>query len=567
MENNKGIKKLSYEELEKRLIEAEETLKAIRSGSVDAVIGDKLTLVLRVKETEDALKESEERYRNLSQEFKVLLDAIPDCLTLQDKNLTILWANKSAAALLGMKPEGLVGKHCLTLWFDSDKISADDCFIVKCFDTHKVQNQTYTASDGKIWDLRAVPIANDKGEIKKVIAVGRDITEHRKLEDQLKQAQKIEAIGQLAGGVAHDFNNILTAIIGYGNILLLNMSENDPNRQSVEQILSASERATNLTHSLLAFSRKQIVNQTHLNLNDIFLGFEKFLHRLLPENIEIRTTLSEDPLTVFVDKGQIEQVIMNLVTNARDAMPDGGVLTIQTNIEQIDEVFIRAYGYGKIGEYALISVTDTGVGMDKATLNRIFEPFFTTKEPGKGTGLGLAMVYGIVKKHEGFINVYSELGKGSTFKVYLPLIKCTKPEKQDSKKFLDLMIGGNETILLAEDENMVRKLISEVLKQAGYNVIEAINGEEAIEKFAKYKDDIALIILDGIMPKKSGKETYDEIKAIYPDVHAIFISGYAEDVFSKNGHIQEGVVFIQKPVSPINLLKTIREVLGERQKH
>lgn len=551
--------KPSYEELERRLLQAESALRAIRSGTVDAVIGDNSTLVLRVKETEDALKESEERYRNLSLEFKALLDAIPDCLTLQDKNLTILWGNKSAADLLGVKPEELVGRCCLDLWAHSDKVTEDDCFIVKCFNTHKTENQTYTTIYGKIWDLRAVPIVNEVGEITKVIAVGRDITEHKKLEEQLRQAQKMEAVGQLAGGVAHDFNNILTAIIGYADLLLMKLPIDDPNRHSVEQILSASERATNLTHSLLAFSRKQIVNQAYLDLNDIILGFEKFLNRLLPENIEIRIILSKEQLTVFVDRGQVEQVIMNLVTNARDAMPNGGILTIQTGVEQLDEDFIRTYGYGNIGNYAIISINDTGIGMDKATLSRIFEPFFTTKELGKGTGLGLAMVYGIVKKHEGFINVYSELGKGSTFKIYLPLSKSSKTQAEQTKKISDKIITGNETILLAEDESMVRKLISEVLKNSGYNVIEAIDGADAVEKFAKHKDDIKLVILDGIMPKKSGKEAYEEIKIINSDILTVFISGYLED-FSNNINYKENVLFIQKPITPFDLLKKNKKI-------
>jgi signal transduction histidine kinase len=388
-----------------------------------------------------------------------------------------------------------------------------------------------------------------------------DITEHRKLEDQLRQAQKMEGIGQLAGGVAHDFNNILSAIIGYGHLTLMKMQGNDPVRHYIEQILQSSERATALTQSLLAFSRKQVVKKEPIKLNSVVGNFEKVLARLLREDIELKTRYSEEELTILAGRGQIEQVIMNLVTNARDAMPAKGALTIETGRMVLDESFLSAHGYGLIGEYAMITVSDTGIGMDKETRRRIFEPFFTTKEQGKGTGLGLATVYGIVKSHDGFINVYSEPGKGTVFHIYIPLVRTGASEAEPEKQEPALLAGGTETILLAEDDAILRKMTCTVLKHMGYTVIEAENGQEAVEKFIENKDIIRLVILDGIMPKMNGKEAHKEISVLVPGVRCIFMSGYAEDIFTKDGILQAEVTFLSKPVTPSVLLGKVREVL------
>lgn len=345
-----------------------------------------------------------------------------------------------------------------------------------------------------------VALRDKDGRPLAVIEIFRNITEHKKLEEQLLQAQKMEAVGQLAGGIAHDFNNILTAVIGYGNLLNAEMSKDDPLRNYVKQILASSERAAKLTQALLAFSRKQIINLRAINLNEIIIALEKLLSRLIGEDIELSTVLVDEDLTVMADSTQIEQVLMNLATNARDAMPDGGRLTIRTELTQFDNEYIKTHGYGKPGPYALISIEDTGVGMDVKTRDRIFEPFYTTKEVGKGTGLGLAMVYGIIKQHDGYINVYSEPGKGTTVKIYLPLIKS----KIEEEKIADLSImeRGTETVLVAEDDVQVRDLTKHVLEGFGYQVIEAGNGEETMSVFNDNKDRIQLLILDVVMPKK-----------------------------------------------------------------
>lgn len=371
----------------------------------------------------------------------------------------------------------------------------------------------------------------------------------------------MEATGQLAGGIAHDFNNILTAIIGYGNLLKIKLKDNAHLQAYADQILASSDRAANLTQSLLAFGRKQIFIPMPVNLNEIVKRTEKLLSRIISENIELSAALTDKRLVVMADSGQIEQVLINLCTNARDAMPDGGILTAKTELIDLDSEFIHAHGYGKPGTYALASVSDTGTGMTEEIKKRIFEPFFTTKEIGKGTGLGLAIVYGIIKQHNGYINVYSEQGKGTTFKVYLPVVEAEVREEKLSEHITHT--GGTETILLAEDDIDVRKMTMTVLEEFGYTVIEAADGEEAINKFIANKDRVHLSLLDIIMPKKDGKEVCGVMKEIKPDVKVLFASGYASDIIHKMEIIEKGVNFIAKPVSPTELLRKVREVLDK----
>jgi polar amino acid transport system substrate-binding protein len=299
-----------------------------------------------------------------------------------------------------------------------------------------------------------------------------------------------------------------------------------------------------------------------IDLNEALKGFTKFLLRLIREDIALKTVFEAEALSVLADRGQIEQVIMNLVTNARDAMPNGGKLVIETKRVTMNRDFIEVHGYGSEGEYALVSVSDTGIGMDEKTRSRIFEPFFTTKEQGKGTGLGLSMVYGTVKKHDGFINVYSEPGNGTTFKIYLPAVRAA--ERADYKKTREPIepLGGMETILVAEDDASIRRLTLAALKQFGYTAIEALDGADAVSRFNENREKIQLVLLDGIMPRMNGKEAFREIKAINPHIKCIFMSGYAEDIFAKDS-LPDGSEFILKPVSPFELLKKIREVLDK----
>ncbi|HWR89801.1 MAG TPA: PAS domain S-box protein, partial [Dissulfurispiraceae bacterium] len=403
------------------------------------------------------------------------------------------------------------------------------------------------------------PIRSSEGVITHFLEVQEDITEQKRLEEQLRHSQKLEAVGQLAGGIAHDFNNILTAIIGYGSLLQMIMSDDDPSRPHVDQILTLADKAANLTQSLLAFSRKQIIFLKPIDVNEVIRRVEKLLSRLIGEDIELRTLVAEDDLMIMGDSGQIEQVLMNLVTNSRDAMPDGGVLSIETARAEINTEFIQHYGFGEPGAYAVISVTDTGVGMDEKTKERIFEPFFTTKEVGKGTGLGLSIVYGIIRQHNGYINVDSEPGKGTTFRIYFPLIK-SDVQKAGLKEETALQ-GGTETILVAEDEPEVRKITKAMLERFGYDVIEAVDGEDAVRKFKENKDTVRLLLFDVIMPKKNGKEAYEEIAAMQPGIRVLFTSGYAPDIIHKKGILEEGINFITKPVTPKDLLKKVRQVI------
>lgn len=340
------------------------------------------------------------------------------------------------------------------------------------------------------------------------------------------------------------------------------MRSDDPLRENVDQILVSADMAAEVTHSLLAFSRKQILNPKPININAMMKRFEKLLSRLIGEDIELSTNFIDKEVISMADAGQIEQVLLNLATNARDAMPHGGHLTLETQLVELDDTFIRVHGYGEPGMFAVISVSDTGSGMEKETMAKIFEPFFTTKEAGKGTGLGLAMAYGIIKQHNGYINVYSEPERGTTFRIYLPAIKST--EEVIVKTAIEpLPSRGNETILAAEDDGALRELFSMILQEYGYEVILAKDGEEAIKKFMDNKDKIQLVMLDMIMPKISGKEVYDRIKKMRPDIKTLFSSGYTADRIDKDSMLKEGFDFIMKPVSPKDLLKKIREILDK----
>ena len=410
------------------------------------------------------------------------------------------------------------------------------------------------------WELASIsPIRNAEGAITHYIAVKEDITEQKKLETQLRHSQKMEAVGQLAGGIAHDFNNIMTAIIGYASILDMKLDPESPSKSSVKQILFSAKRAANLTQGLLAFSRKQITNPRPVSLNDIVRRVEKILERLIGEDIELTAQLCMTPPIIMADGLQLEQVLMNLATNARDAMPEGGKLTISTEMVKLDDRFVKSHDLAEPGRYTKLSVADTGVGMDGETQKRIFDPFFTTKEVGKGTGLGLSIVYGIIKKHNGAIACYSEPGMGSVFTLFFPAIqeeiRETLPEEAAAVR------GGSETILMAEDDESVRKLTRDLLEEYGYAVMEAVDGEDAVSKFREHEDSIQLLLFDLIMPKKNGKEAYDEIKQLKPGIRVIFSSGYEAEIIQKRGKLSKSLNFLAKPVIPEELLAKIRKVL------
>ena len=387
--------------------------------------------------------------------------------------------------------------------------------------------------------------------------------ERAKLDAQLRQAQKMEAVGELAGGVAHDFNNILGAITGFGFLLNLQLKGNDTGTHYVSQILKAADRAAVLTQGLLAFSRKQHVNLQPMDLNATIRDTEQILTRTIGEDIQLSLRLTDQNTAVNADSNQINQILMNLATNARDAMPKGGTLTIGTARSFIDEVFMELHGYGNSGEYVVMTVTNSGMGMDSATLKRVFEPFFTTKAVGKGTGLGLSIVYGIVNQHNGFIDVSSEEGFGTTFKVYLPALEMRVEVRDPNEQFEPP--AATETILVVEDDSILRQALTEMLQQFGHTVIEAFDGDDAVAKFLAHKDEIHLVIMDVIMPRKSGGDAYKELKAIQPDVKIILTSGYVGAYLSGKLGLEEDVHFIEKPVSSKRLFEKIRSVLSDEK--
>ncbi len=512
-------------------------------------------------------KRAEMQLRERETFLKNVLETVDEGFIVVDRNYTVLSANRAYLERLNKPLDEVIGKPCYTLTHHVGRHCKDlgeRCAVHETFETGKPSFalHTHSAASGEpeYVEIKSYPVFDPAGNVISAIETITDISGKKRLEEQLRHAQKMEAIGTLAGGIAHDFNNILSAIIGYGSLVQMKMNADDPVRLNVDHILDAANRAAQLTQGLLTFSRKQVITVQPLRLNDIIARVEKLLVRIIGEDISLVVKLPEGELDILADSSQIEQVLMNLATNARDAMPAGGRLQVDVEATHIDAEYIRIHGFGKTGPYALISVTDTGSGMDQATIEKIFEPFFTTKEIGKGTGLGLSIVYGIVKQHNGFINVYSEPGKGSTFKIYLPLIGRAEIRTMGPSPSEHPM-GGTETLLIAEDDDTLRNLMCTVLKEFGYTVIEARNGEEAVENFKQNRDRVRLVILDVVMPGLSGKDAYAAISGIKPDAKIIFQSGYPADLMHRKGLPDSADHFLNKPVSPRILLQKVRKVL------
>jgi signal transduction histidine kinase len=384
----------------------------------------------------------------------------------------------------------------------------------------------------------------------------------RQSEEQLRQAHKIEAVGRLASGVAHDFNNILTVITGHSELLLRQLDADDPRRKNAEQIEKAAYRAAALTRQLLTFSRKQVIEPRVLKLNAIILNIEKMLRRLIGEDIEFCTVLDSAAGHIKADPGQIEQVIMNLAVNARDAMPNGGKLTVTTANTTLDKKHLNNFPDLCAGDYVMLTIADTGTGMSEEVKAHLFEPFFTTKPPGKGTGLGLATCFGIVKQSTGHINVHSELGRGTTFKIYFPQVQSAL-ESPRVRIMPTEATGGNETVLLVEDEPVVRELAVATLREKGYTVVEAVNGEEGLRMARQHDGKIDLVLTDVVMPVMGGKEMADALRTSHPDTKVLFTSGYTEDAMGHHGVLRPGILFLQKPYMTATLARKVREVLDE----
>jgi two-component system cell cycle sensor histidine kinase/response regulator CckA len=416
----------------------------------------------------------------------------------------------------------------------------------------------------RLMESTASMIQNSSGKVETLIIVNRDITERRHLEEQFRQSQKMEAVGRLSGGVAHDFNNLLGVIIGYCEFLQERLDAANPLRASVDEILKAGKRAADLTRQLLAFSRQQVLDPKVLELKSVVTDMEKLLRRLIGEDIELTTVLGTDLGKVKADQGQLEQVIMNLAVNARDAMPQGGKLLINVENTVMDEAFVRRYPYPvQPGPYVLLTVTDTGHGMDAETKARAFEPFFTTKEKGKGTGLGLSTVYGVVKQSGGYIDIDSAPGVGTTFKIYLRRVHEAvhaevKPVETAGSE------NGNETILVAEDETSLRTLTSTTLELRGYKVLQAKDGLDALEVNRKYAGAIDLLLTDIVMPGMGGRALAEELGRLRPDVKIVYMSGYTGQAVGSQGPVEPGSFYLHKPFTRDALIRKIREALDSR---
>lgn len=529
--------------------------------------GVQLGTVLKRRQLEEILQRERDKAQMYLDVAEVILVAIDSA-----QNVTLI--NKKGCEVLGYAGKEIIGKN----WFDNfvpqrmrGELKAGFLKIMnREIDPVEYRECPIITRNGeeRVIAWHNTLLKEEKGGIVGMLRSGEDVTEHKQMEkeqatlrEMLYHAQRLDSIGKLAGGIAHNFNNILTVIMGYASILGMDMDKFNPLQEYVQKILTTSESAAHLVRDLLTFSRKESNDPKQIKVNEIIKKVALFLPKVIGEYIEIGVKLTDRDPVVMADGVQMEQVLTTLAMNAKDAMPGGGSLSIITDVVELDRNFVIVHGYGALGMYALISVTDTGTGMTAETIGRIFEPFFTTKAVGVGTGLGLAVVYGIVKQHKGYIHVYSEPDKGTTFKIYLPLIKFSWEER--ALNDIPTPVGGTETILIAEDEAEVRKLTKMILSGFGYKIIEAVNGEDAIHKFMENKDRIQLLVLDVIMPGKNGKEAYDVINKINPHIKAIFVSGYGEDVVYKRDFLCEGINCISKPILPMEFLKKVRELLDK----
>ena len=506
------------------------------------------------KRSEEALKESEEK-------FRLIFDNASDGILLTDtESMKFEMGNRKIFEMLGYSEEEILRLRVLDIHPEKDLP-----YVLAEFQkgaTGEINMATdipMKRKDGSVFfaDIATSLITFHGKQFQ--MGIFRDLTRERILQKQLQTAQKMEAVGTLAGGIAHDFNNALTGIMGFGELMRLRLAGDSRSAADLDEILHCAERAATLTRQLLTFARRQVIEPVNLNLSTLVADLMKFIDKVMGERIEIKTSLEKNVPTIYADPGQIEQVVMNLCLNARDAMPEGGRLVVETGDVYLEEEYVRRNPYMRTGGYALLTVSDTGVGMDEKTRERVFEPFFTTKGPDKGTGLGLAMVYGIVKQHGGFIHLYSEPGKGTAFKVYFPAIEA-QPDAVPTIRREEIVRGGTETILLAEDEEAIRALAERILTEFGYTVLVARNGEEAIEIFRKNKE-IVLAVLDVVMPRKGGKEAFEEMHKQNPRLKVIFMSGYSANAIHDSFVLIAGTPFLQKPFGPTILARKIREVL------
>jgi PAS domain S-box-containing protein len=469
------------------------------------------------------------------------------------------------AAVYGTTPEELVGKTDADFNSNQEEVAAfrrADQAVIQSGRPLSVPEEPVTGPTGETRWFQTIKVPLSTGDqTRQILGVATDITDRKQLEEQLRQAQKMEAIGRLAGGVAHDFNNLITVVMGHAELLLLDVPPDHPHRWELEEIRAAARRAAGLTQQLLAFSRRQVLQPRVVDLNELVTGMSTMLRRLMGEDIELRTVAGTRLGPVHADPGQLEQVLMNLVVNARDAMPLGGIVTIETANVDVDDPRARpTQGHYRLpaGSYVLLAVADSGEGVDAEVMAHLFEPFFTTKGPGKGTGLGLATVYGIVKQSEGHILVDSEPGQGATFRIYLPRVSASAPADAPAAA---APVGGTETVLVVEDEPSVLRLSCSMLNLLGYHVLAASNGEEALTMAAAFPGAIHILITDVVMPKTGGRELAERLRVVRPGTKVLYVSGYTDDAILRHGVLDQGVAFLQKPFTAAELAQMVRQVL------
>ncbi len=552
-----GMKKIENGDLEYRLEEKGDYEVLNLLQGYNRMTESILDSTTRLQQAEEALRKE----RNFSQS---IIDTAQAIILLLNPDGSVAEFNPYMEKLSGYSIEEVRGKD----WFETflpehDRQKIGELFTKAISDIKTKGNiNPIVTRDGKEltieWFDRTLKDKN--GDITGILAIGQDITERRNIEEQLRQSQKMEAIGMLAGGVAHDFNNLLTVILGNAQLASMNVVKDESLRKRIEEIKKAGEKAASLTRQLLAFSRKQIVQPKLLDINEVINEMEKMLKHMIGENIDFQTVLGPELWKICADPGQINQIIMNMVINSRDAMLRGGGLTIETANADLNENYFCEHGIKEVpGHYVMLAVSDTGSGMDKETQEHIFEPFFTTKEVGQGTGLGLSTIYGIVKQNNGFIWVYSEPGKGTTFKVYLPKVKDVEPEEKEQTPVDDS--GGSETVLIVEDNDNLRKFAQRALQMYGYRILDAENGEDALRVCGEYEGQIDLMITDVVMPKMGGREAAERLQHLYPQIKVIYMSGYTDNTIVHYGVLAPELNFIQKPFTPKGLARKVRETL------
>ncbi len=548
--------------LEQQLSEAQSTIAALLSGQIDAVYDITSNTPLLLGNAQQALRASEERAQHYLDSATVMLVAL-------DIDGKIVLANRYACSVLGRAAADLIGRDwvraCIPprLW-DASRVMLRD---IAAGDASVLENSIVTASgEERVIEWRSTVRRDSSGTFDGTLSSGIDITERRRLEARHQQASKMEAVGQLASGVAHDFNNLLTVIIGFAELAIVDDTPDAGHVEELKEILSAARSASGLTRQLLAFSRQQVLHAAPLDVNELIGQMTGMLRRLIGEHIEIEASLAPDLSLAHADRGQLEQVVMNLVVNARDAMPDGGRVTISTLDVDLSE---RSFPDEAVlpGPYVMLAIADTGTGMGEETHRRLFEPFFTTKEAGKGTGLGLSTTYGIIKQSGGHIGVDTTLGKGTVFKVYLPRAAVSVPAAEEPAAPVARLGRAHETVLLVEDEAAVRRLSLRILENAGYHVLVAANGDEAERLFGdgmKSSAPVDLLVTDIIMPHCGGPELFSRLHTKSPNLRVLYMSGYTNQSSAQQAEIDAGLPFVQKPFTALEFEQRVRESLQRR---